>query len=247
MTHPHQSSTSIIDEAPFTGFQIGIAALCAIVAMLDGFDTQSIAYVAPRIAQDWGMPIASFGPIFGAGLLGLTIGAFVLTPAADRFGRKAIILVSVLFLGLFALLTAPAADMTQLLIFRLLTGIGLGGAMPNIIALTNEYALTRYKATLVTVMFCGFPLGSTIGGCVTAPLLQVYGWHSVCVIGGVLPLVSHKVRLARRPIPSLLPFRWLRRGPGPIFPVLTLRKAKAMGRQRAVPVTHQAGRRIGRA
>ncbi|WP_260928550.1 MFS transporter [Novosphingobium sp. 9] len=170
-------------------FQIRIAALCTLVAMLDGFDTQSIAYVAPRIAEDWGLGMSAFGPIFGIGLLGLTIGAFVMSPLADRFGRKIVLLGSVLMFGLFALATAAADSMTHLLVLRLLTGIGLGGAMPNIIALTNEYAPARSKATMVTVMFCGFPLGSTLGGLIAAPMIGAYGWHSVFVLGGILPLL----------------------------------------------------------
>ncbi|WP_199743481.1 MFS transporter [Caulobacter sp. 602-1] len=177
-----------IDPVRFGPFQVGIAALCALVAMLDGFDTQSIAYVAPRIAEDWHLAPSAFGPIFGAGLLGLTIGAFVLSSAADRFGRKIIILLSVAIFGIFALLTARVRTMDELLALRVLTGIGLGGAMPNIIALTNEYAPARYKATLVTVMFCGFPLGSTIGGLVTAPLIADHGWTWVFLLGGAMPL-----------------------------------------------------------
>lgn len=141
--------------------------LCAIVAMLDGFDTQSIAYVAPRIAEDWGLKPSEFGPIFAAGLFGLMAGAFLLSPAADRWGRKKIILLSTFIFGLFALLTAWATSMNELLAYRFITGVGLGAAMPNIIALTSEYAPQRLRATLVTVMFCGFPLGSTLGGLIS--------------------------------------------------------------------------------
>jgi AAHS family 4-hydroxybenzoate transporter-like MFS transporter len=181
--------TAAIDGARFGRPQLLIAALCALVALLDGFDTQSIAFVAPMIAEQWRLSPASFGPIFGIGLLGLTIGAFVLGPAADRFGRKAIILLSIGIFGVFALLTAWAASVPELMLLRFLTGIGLGGAMPNIIALTSEYAPARLKATLVTVMFCGFPLGSTLGGLISAPLIAQHGWPAVFLLGGVLPLL----------------------------------------------------------
>lgn len=182
-------SASVIDQAPFGSFQLRIAALCALIAALDGFDTQAIAYVAPSIAETWGVDPAAFGPIFGAGLLGLTIGAFILSPVADKIGRKAVILLCTVIFGLFAFLTARATNMEELLIYRVLTGIGLGGAMPNLIALTNEYAPSRLKATLVTVMFCGFPLGSTLGGLVSAPLISRFGWESVFILGGALPLL----------------------------------------------------------
>ncbi|HEY4547724.1 MAG TPA: MFS transporter [Pedomonas sp.] len=182
-------SASVIDQAPFGSFQFRIAALCALIAALDGFDTQAIAYVAPSIAEAWGVDTSAFGPIFGAGLLGLTVGAFVLSPVADKIGRKAVILLCTVIFGLFALLTARATSMEELLVYRFLTGIGLGGAMPNLIALTNEYAPSRLKATLVTVMFCGFPLGSTLGGLVSAPMIGAFGWESVFILGGILPLL----------------------------------------------------------
>src|SRR6516164_8602141 len=176
--------TEAIERAKFGSLQFLILALCAWIALLDGFDTQAIAYVAPVIAEQWGIPMAGFGPIFGAGLAGLTVGAFVLSPAADRFGRKSVILLSVLLFGIFALITAKATTLNQLLIFRFPTGLGLGGAMPNIIALTSEYAPKRMRAVLIAVMFCGFPLGSTIGGVVSAPLISSFGWQSVFVVAG---------------------------------------------------------------
>jgi len=180
---------SVIDDAPFGSLQFFVAALCAVVAMLDGFDTQAIAYVAPSIVDDWKLQPAAFGPIFGGGLLGLTIGALILSPFADKFGRKVVIVACVVMFGVCSFLTASADSLQHLLMYRVLTGIGLGGAMPNIIALTNEYAPSRMKATLVTVMFCGFPLGSTLGGFLTAPLIQAYGWQSVFLVGGAAPLV----------------------------------------------------------
>ena len=119
--------TDAIEQAPFGRLQILIVALCAWVALLDGFDTQAIAYVAPVIAEQWHIEMAGFGPIFGAGLAGLTVGAFILSPAADRFGRKKIILLSVLLFGIFALVTAKATSLNELLIYRFLTGLGTRG------------------------------------------------------------------------------------------------------------------------
>ncbi|GLR83450.1 MFS transporter [Bradyrhizobium iriomotense] len=182
--------TEVIEQARFGRLQFLILVLCGWIAMLDGFDTQAIAYVAPVIAEQWGIAMAGFGPIFGAGLAGLTVGAFVLSPAADRFGRKNVILLSVLLFGIFALVTARATTLSELMVYRFLTGLGLGGAMPNIIALTSEYAPKRMRALLIAIMFCGFPLGSTIGGVISAPLIGAFGWHSVFVVGGVLPLVT---------------------------------------------------------
>lgn len=182
------SKITTIEKAPLGRFHVRVTALCALVAALDGFDTQAIAYVAPSIGEAWNVQQSAFGPVFGAGLLGLTIGALTLGAAADRLGRKSVILLCVAMFGIFALLTAAAGNMEQLLLCRLLTGIGLGGAMPNLIAVTNEYAPDRLKATLVTIMFCGFPLGSTIGGLISAALIANQGWQSIFLLGGIIPL-----------------------------------------------------------
>jgi AAHS family 4-hydroxybenzoate transporter-like MFS transporter len=171
------------------GASLRAVILCALVIALDGFDAQSIAYVAPSINAAWRLNPAAFGTVFSSGLLGLTIGALVLSPAADRFGRKPLIVVSVLFFGVFSLLTASSQTVGQLTLYRLLTGVGLGGAMPNLVALTSEHAPARLKSTLVMLMFCGFPLGSVAAGFVSAPLIAAFGWSSVFIVGGVLPLL----------------------------------------------------------
>lgn len=178
-----------LDTGKLSALQIFVIALCALIALLDGFDTQAIGYAAPRIADDWGIAPKSFGPIFSAGLFGLMAGAFILGPVADKIGRKTVIVGATFVFGALALLTAWAADLQQLLLLRFLTGIGLGAVLPNIIALTSEYAPARLRATAVMVMFCGFPLGSTIGGLISSPLMEAYGWRAVFVMGGIAPLV----------------------------------------------------------
>ncbi len=179
--------TRVIDEARIGRFQISVVVLCTIIAMLDGFDTQSVAFVAPVIAGLWKAKMAAFGAVFAAGLLGLTIGAFVFGPVGDRFGRKLVLLACTALFGAFTLSTAFADGLQTLLVLRVLAGVGLGGAMPNIIAMTSEYAPKRLRATTVAVMFCGFPLGSTLGGFLAAWMIPRFGWQSVFWVGGVLP------------------------------------------------------------
>jgi AAHS family 4-hydroxybenzoate transporter-like MFS transporter len=199
MKTPAVTVASIIDEAPVSKLQIAVMVLCGIVAILDGFDTQAVAFVAPVIAGEWGLPPASFGPVFGAGLLGLTVGALVFGPAADRLGRRTVIIWSTVFFGLFSLLTPLADSIGTLAAMRFFTGLGLGGAMPNIIALTSEYSPVRKRATLVTLMFCGFPFGAVLGGLISAPLMERFGWAAVLYLGGVLPLLLAPVLFAALP------------------------------------------------
>lgn len=180
--------SQLIDERPVSRLQWRAIGLCALVAMFDGFDTQAIAFAAPAIAADWGVEIASFGTGFAAGLAGLTIAALGLGALGDRIGRKRIIVVSLFIMGLFSLLSAYAQSLTQLALLRFCVGLGLGGAMPNIIALTAEYAPARLRSTLVTSMFIGFPMGAVIGGAISARLIDAVGWQAVFTVGGILPL-----------------------------------------------------------
>lgn len=188
-----------IDQSPLSKFQLGVIFQCTLIAVLEGFDTQVIAFVAPRIAADWGVDLPSFGPVFAASLAGLMVGALVLGAAGDRFGRKPVMLASFASVGLFTLMTAWAEGMTDLTIYRFLTGIGIGGTMPNALALVSEYAPKRLRATIVTVMYCGFPLGAAIGGFIVAPIITIYDWSSVFVVGGVLPLILSLVVLIYLP------------------------------------------------
>ena len=149
-----------IDQQPVGGFQIKLLLTCAAMLFLDGFDTQAIGYVAPALAKEWGLTKAALGPVFSAGLFGLMIGALVFGPLADRIGRKRIIILSTLAFGIGALVTAFVQDLNSLLAVRFLTGLGLGGAMPNAIAMTSEFNPRRRRATMVMIMFCGFSVGA---------------------------------------------------------------------------------------
>ncbi len=179
----------IIDEGAFGGFRWMIAVWCAILVTLDGFDNGAIGFVAPTIAREWGASMPSFGPVFGAGLFGLMLGALASGPLADRYGRRVVILASTAIFAAFALATTLAHSIGQLYVLRFLTGIGVGGLMPNSIALTAEYAPKRIRATVVAVMFLGFPLGAGAGGFIGAVLIPAFGWRAMFLLGGVLPLV----------------------------------------------------------
>jgi len=188
-----------IDRQPVGGFQIRLLLTCAAVLLLDGFDTQAIGYVAPALAKEWGLSKGALGPVFSAGLFGLMIGALVFGPLADRVGRKKIIVFSTAAFGIGALATAFVNDVTALLLIRFLTGLGLGGAMPNTVALTSEFNPQRRRATMVMIMFCGFSIGAALGGFLAADLIPRFGWRSVFLVGGIAPLLLLPVLLLRLP------------------------------------------------
>jgi len=188
-----------IDRQPVGRFQLKLLLTCAAVLFLDGFDTQAIGYVAPALAKEWGLTKGALGPVFSAGLFGLMIGALVFGPLADRIGRKKIIIFSTLAFGVGALVTAFVQDVNTLLAIRFLTGLGLGGAMPNAVAMTSEFSPHRRRATMVMIMFCGFSLGAAVGGLLAAALIPQFGWRSVFVVGGVAPLLLVPILALRLP------------------------------------------------
>jgi AAHS family 4-hydroxybenzoate transporter-like MFS transporter len=183
------SVSYIIDNRPMSGFQIRTISLCGLVLFADGFDAQTIGFLAPSIADSTNIPVNTFGPIFSASLVGLMIAAMSAGPIADRWGRKWPIIFSTITLAVFSILTAHSTSFSQLLIYRFLTGLGLGGALPNAVAVSSEYVPKRLMAVLVAVLFCGLPLGGFICGTLSTMMLPVWGWQSVFYVGGVFPLV----------------------------------------------------------
>ncbi|TKC87928.1 aromatic acid/H+ symport family MFS transporter [Trinickia terrae] len=177
-----------IDAQQFSRFQWLVVFLSFCVVAVDGLDTACVGFIAPALRQAWQIGPSVLGALFAAGLAGLMVGAFAFGPVADRIGRKKTLLACVAFFGVASLASALSPTIVVLIVLRFVTGLGLGGAMPNAIALTSEYCPQRRKSFLTTVMFCGFTLGSGLGGVLAAHLVPLYGWRAVLVAGGVLPL-----------------------------------------------------------
>lgn len=188
-TQPTIGITEFIDRQPLSAFQVGIVVLCFLIVAIDGFDTAAIGFIAPAIRAEWQLTPAHLAPLFGAGLAGLMAGAFLFGPLADRFGRKSVLVFCVLFFGVASIVSAFSGSLWGLVALRFLTGLGLGGAMPNAITLTSEYCPGKRRSFLVTTMFCGFTIGSALGGLASANLIEEHGWRSVLLMGGVLPLL----------------------------------------------------------
>lgn len=180
---------SFIDNERFSPYQWIVLVLCFLVVAADGFDTAAVGFIAPSLVGEWGITRAALGPVMSAALIGLGIGALAAGPAADRIGRKAVLVLSVFFFGVWSLASAHAGSIESLTAWRFLTGLGLGAAMPNAVTLMSEYAPARIRAITVNTMFCGFSVGLSIGGLSAAWLVPHFGWQSVLVTGGVGPLV----------------------------------------------------------
>jgi AAHS family 4-hydroxybenzoate transporter-like MFS transporter len=165
-----------------------VVGLCALVALCDGFDTQAIAFVVPVMAKVWGKPVAGFGPVFALGLFAGTIGSVVSGLVADRHGRRVTIIATTALFAAGSLLTVLSRGMDDLMVYRSVAGFGLGGVIPSIVVLSAEFAPARLRATVVSAMLCGIPLGALLGAAVSAPLIQAWGWRAVFAAGGAAPL-----------------------------------------------------------
>lgn len=181
--------TSLINDRPISRYQYTILILCALAALMDGYDSVIIGITAPAIASSLGLDVKTFGPVFSAAQFGFMLGAFIAGPLADRMGRKSILVGSVSLFGLFSLLTPLATAYDHLLILRFITGLGLGGASATFVSICTEYSPARSRATIIAVLWALLPAGNVVGGVLSSMILPSHGWMPVYYIGGIIPLM----------------------------------------------------------
>ncbi|MDT7644987.1 MAG: transporter, family, 4-hydroxybenzoate transporter [Pseudonocardiales bacterium] len=179
----------VLERARIGGVRVLAVALCALVALFDGFDLQIIGLAAPSIARSLHIPVAGLGAVFSAALAGLAVGGLVLAPLADRVGRKVVLLAAVVCFGAFTLATMTAGSVPALLGYRFVTGLGLGTAVPCAISLASELVPAGRRATIAGLLFAGFPVGGVLAGLLGSRLIPTEGWQSLFVVGGIAPLV----------------------------------------------------------
>ncbi len=188
--------TRFIDERKMNWFNAKVVILCFFIILFDGYDIGAIAYAGPSLVRLWHISsMAALGTAFSAGLIGILFGSPVLGWIGDHYGRITALVVSCLVIGVFSLLTMAATGLTSLIVYRFITGIGIGGMLPNVIALNAEFAPRRARATMVIVMFTGITFGGAVPGPVAAWLVPTYGWQVLFLIGGVAPLIMAIISL----------------------------------------------------
>ncbi|MDB5754531.1 MAG: 4-hydroxybenzoate transporter MFS-type family [Massilia sp.] len=190
---------SFLNGRKVSRYQYFIFFLCFLILLLDGYDTVVVGFIAPALRHAWTLNNADLALMFGMGLAGLTLGSFFSGPVADRLGRKGVIVASVLLFGIVSLLSAYSPSIGVLTLMRFLTGLGLGGAMPNAYTLAAEFCPDRLRATLVAPIGCALGGGGALCGLLASHLVGAYGWPSMLIVGGILPLLLLPVLILALP------------------------------------------------
>ncbi|MBZ5634425.1 MAG: MFS transporter [Acidobacteriia bacterium] len=201
--------TSVIDESRIGAFQISIYLLCFACLLMDGFDVQSLGYVAPALSAELHISRVQLGPVLSAAPLGVLIGSILCSMLADKIGRRPVLIASTLFYAVLTWLTARAGSLEELRIVRVIGGLGMGAIMPNAMALVGEYSPQRSRVTIMMVVSNGFTAGAALGGFIAAWLLPRFGWRSVFYFGAAVPLVIGIVMILM--LPESLQFLVLQR------------------------------------
>ena len=188
-----------LDARPMSALQWRVVALCWLVNMLDGFDLLAISFAAPAIAKAWQLDPKTLGIVFSSGLVGMTIGSFLLGPAADRIGRRRMILLATAVLGLSTLLTATAGSVAQLMTLRVFTGLAIGALLPSLNTLVAEYTPYGRRNLAIAFMHLGYPVGGIAGGFLARQLIPDYGWQGVFWAGGLFTLATLPLLLLALP------------------------------------------------
>ena len=250
---------SVVDNSRLGLFQWGIFFLCGLCLIMDGFDLQAIGFVAPALIRDWKIPSASMGPVFSAALIGVLIGSLFFSMLADRIGRRPVLIGVTLYFSVLTFLTARAGSINELLILRFLGGIGLGGIMPNAMALVGEYSPAKVRVTAMMVVSNGFTLGAAFGGPIAAWLIPLYGWRGVFYFGAVTPIVIAALMIFL--LPESLQYlalrghnptklaRWLRHVDPTVTVGANTQFVIAESKKKGVPIIHlfHDGRALGTA
>lgn len=213
-------------ERSWSPLQVFAVGICFTLNMVDGMDILMMSYLAPAIIGDWHLSSASLGVVFSAALAGMMVGALLLAPLADQFGRRPVILCSVALMGLAMIACGFAPDVTALIGLRFVVGLGIGAILASMAAITSEYAPARYRIFAVALLQAGYPVGAMLAGLVVLQLLPVHGWRTLMSGAGVVTLLLLPVAFVL--LPESLEFLEKRQPPGVLARINAIRRR--MGR-----------------
>jgi AAHS family 4-hydroxybenzoate transporter-like MFS transporter len=182
----------LLDERGVSSFHVKLIIWSLFIVLIDGYDIGAIAFALPSLIKEWGITPRDFGPVLSASLVGILFGSALFGWIGDRYGRKAALISANLVFGVFTLMAAYSTGLTQMTVLRLLAGVGIGGIIPNVVAINAESAPRKTRATLAIVAVGLVPLGGAIPGFIAAigpEHIPGYSWHTLFFIGGIVPIL----------------------------------------------------------
>ena len=185
MTHQAVNVNQIIDHAKFTPFHFRVVAWCLLIILFDGYDLAINGVVLPLLMDDWGLSAVQAGMLASTALAGMMFGAMIFGSLADKIGRKKVIMICIVLFSGLTFAGGFASNPTEFGILRFLAGLGIGGVMPNLVALTSEYAPQKMRSTLVTTMFSGYAVGGVMAALLGSWFTPSFGWEIMFFIAGI--------------------------------------------------------------
>ena len=173
-----------------TNLQIATIFICFLMNMLDGMDVMVISYTAPNIAKEWAVKSSALGIVFSMGLMGMAIGAMLLAPRADIIGRRNMILICAVLMGACVFTTQFAQSKEQMIFFRIISGIGIGGMLASTATLASEYAPKKNKDFWISFVMSGYPIGAVLSGMVAAQVIPAEGWRAMFRLAGIATVLT---------------------------------------------------------
>ena len=183
-----QHIRDVLDNKKMAPLQILVVMICFALNMIDGMDVVLMSYAAPVLAVEWSIEPAVLGAVFSAALVGMTAGCLVIAPYADVIGRRKMILLAVTTIGTGMLFSAWSVSLTQLVIARVVTGLGVGAILASMATLTSEFASKQRRNLCVSFLQAGYPIGAVITGFASAWLIPEFGWRMMFEVCGLITL-----------------------------------------------------------
>lgn len=187
-SNEHFDVSRAIDDGALTNLQRLIYVLAAMAIIIDGFDGQMIGYAIPLIMKEWGTTRAAFSMAVASGLAGMAIGSLSAGVLADRFGRKPVLIASILLFGTSTMLIGLSTDVTEIALIRFFAGLGIGAALPAATTLTAEFIPLRLRTMAVTTAIVCYPAGGMLAGLAAAQILPTQGWRVFFYVGGAMAI-----------------------------------------------------------
>ncbi len=181
--------SQMLDERGIGAFHIKLIIWSLFIVLIDGYDIGAIAFAAPSLMKEWHFPPTELGPLFSASLIGILFGSAIFGFVGDRYGRKAALISANLVFGIFTLIAAWSTNTTEMFWLRFLAGLGIGGVIPNAIAINAESAPRRLRATMAIIAVGLVPIGGAIPGFLSIAFVPTYGWQFLFFVGGIVPIL----------------------------------------------------------